>query len=159
MQTSSGITFKHLRIENTKSASGDFEIGATTYLSTLPPLGIHELIIDKRAIKIYMPYGRNESIYYPTGMEGPVIKLVGSCTAATHYDAWEQVYANDILQVIDFSYPTYNDIIGASSTENPSADIDEWWVDIVEMDIQPGFVFDNNVRYIVNLDLYRKSKW
>lgn len=153
MEVATGIKFEQFRQSNTKSASGDIAISAASSMQILPPLGIHELIIDSRAVKVYFPYQQTKSIYVQTGVEGPVIKLVGSYLDMANYSLWEEVYANDYLEVKEFDYPIYNGAISSATPNN------QWWVDTIEVDSQSGWRAGNAIRYVINLNLYKKSDW
>lgn len=143
MITSSAISFDWSRVEN-KLDGTVASIGETS-LGTLPDLLIKSISCDKQCEKIYYPYANNKSIYYPTGMVGPVIKLV---CATSNVPAWREVYTNDVLTVKAFGFPTWNTILKVGS---------EWWVDIKSGDLQSGKVTDTGIRVTYSLDLYRRS--
>jgi len=144
--TCSGIVFHHYRNENMlDKVSGEFSVGATTDLGALEVLGIKHIIISKEAQKEYVPYGNQKSYYLPTGMVGPVVKLV--CAVHDHAD-WATVYSNDYLLITGFDFPTWNWTLEVGSS---------WWVDSISLDAKPGSRYGNKLIYEMTLDLYKRT--
>lgn len=145
-ETCNCITFYHYRNENMLNKdSGEFSVGATTDLGQLPLLAIKQIIISKEAQKEYVPYGNQKSYYLPTGMVGPVVKLV--CSVHDHTE-WDEVYTNDYLSIVGFDFPSWSWTLSVGST---------WWVDAISCDSKPGFREGDHLRYEVTLDLYKRT--
>jgi hypothetical protein len=144
MITSSAIQFEHRRIGNSIDSEGAVTTGETV-LTTLPDILIKSISCDKQCEKIYYPYGNQSSIYYPTGMIGPVIKIIGYTDDMT---TWRTVFTNDILRVKAFGFPTWNTIL----------DIDtDWWLDVKSLDTGPGHVKDGKIHFSISLDMYKRT--
>lgn len=140
------ITFNQYRIETIVSG-GNVTANTPVLKNTLRDLFIHDYSISKQVIKIYYPYGQEKAVYYPTGIEGPVIKMVCTCNNVGDITQWNEVYANDYLKVMINSHiGTYG--LGVNTI---------WWIDNIEIDAGPGSVVDGSVNYKINLDLYKKS--
>lgn len=140
MITANAIEFSHSRIANkmegTQYTSGIEEFGK------LPLYFPHSITVDKQTVKIYYPYSTQKAIYYPTGMQGPVVKMKGS---TPDINSWRAVFANDILTVDSFDYPTWNVTLYPDS---------EWWVDIKSADTGPGWLHNGEIRFTLSIDLY-----
>jgi hypothetical protein len=145
VQACTGVLFTHQRRGNMKNGA-QFTLSGINNIGDLPTLGIHDFYLDKRAIKVYTPYAMNKSMYLPYGIDGPKVKIVGSHLAVADYTAWKEVYANDILLVKEFGYPSY-----AFFKEAPA----QWWIDSIEVDTQAGWRQGSGIRYTINLDLYK----
>ena len=123
-------------MDGTQYTTGEVDFG------TLPILLIRSLTIDKQTVKIYYPYSTQKAIYYPTGMQGPVVKLKGHTPNIT---PWREVYSNDILTVEEFGFPSWSVTLYDGS---------QWWVDIKEFDTGPGRKHNGEIRFDINIDLY-----
>lgn len=145
-RTYSYIVFNHYRNENMlDTVSGEFSVGATSDLGTLQPVGIKQIIISKEAQKEYVPYGNQKSYYLPTGMIGPVVKLI---CAVGHHEDWEEVYSNDYLTIVNFDFPTWSWTLTTGTS---------WWVDSISLDARPGARVGDHLRYEMTLDLYKRT--
>jgi len=140
----SGILFTHHRIES-MMIGNEFNIGEGSELGDLPILGIHQIVINKQAVKTYTPYGNQKSYYLPTGMQGPMVTLTCS---VDDIEPWEDVYTNDYLTIKEFGYPTYNRTLEVGS---------DWWVDTITDDAKMGYIKEGNIRYGLTLELYKRT--
>lgn len=143
MLTCNAISFELYRMENT--LVNNAMTTTETSHGILPNLLINSISIDKQAVKIYYPYGNQKSIYDPTGMQGPVLKLKGYTTDLA---AWREVYTNDILRVIAFEFPIWNVEVNVGS---------DWWVDIKTMDASVGHVHNGEIHFMIEIDLYKRG--
>ncbi len=123
----------------------EYKIGEDADFGDLPVLGIHSIVVDKQAVKTYTPYGNQKSYYLPTGMQGPMVKL--TCTV-DDIEPWEDVYSNDYLEVEAFGFTSWARTLSVGST---------WWVDNISDDAKQGFIKDGEIRYELNLDLYKRT--
>jgi hypothetical protein len=143
MITSSGIIFSHSRIESI--LQGGKYVSSLTSLGTLPIIAISEISVDKQAVKVYYPYGNTKSIYMPTGMNGPIVRLVAHCE---NIGEWSDVFTNDILTVSSFGFPTWEVILQTGSS---------WWVDITTKESQSGKRKNSAIRYELTINLYKRE--
>jgi hypothetical protein len=140
MITCNAISFEHTRIETVLNGAS-VETSEVSY-GTLPDLAIFSIAVDKQVVKIYYPFGNTSSVYVTLGMVGPTIKLVGHTENIT---PWNALFANDILTVAAFGFPTWATIMPVGS---------KWWVDIKSKDTQSG----RRMRYEVSLDMVKLSE-
>lgn len=145
MQTAQAIAVHHYRNDYVVVGE-EFILAPTSDLGELPPLWIKSLSIDKTSQKVYSVESRRKTTYIPTGMVGPQVQLICSCTCdLDDYD----LFTNDILQVVAFGFPTWAKILKVNST---------WWIDTysctasVEKPPRGG-----KIRYEVNLTLYKRA--
>jgi hypothetical protein len=112
----------------------------------LPELHVYGIVVDKTAVKEYLPYSNQQSNYLPTGMQGPMVKLLGSIDDLT---PWLELYSNDYLKVVSFT-PTnpFQTTLYVDS---------QWWVDTISDDTKPGFRRGSKMRYELSLDIYLKT--
>lgn len=147
VNTCTGIKFDHYRKITSVGASGDLTVAATTLIQHMNAVGIMDMSMDSRAIKLYIPYAHTKSEYVPLGLTGPVVKMTITCANAADFAAWSNVYANDQLWVIEYDYPMFNGFIGTSAGASC------WWIDVIEADTQSAWCG----RYKIDLDLYQKD--
>lgn len=142
--TSNGITFRHYRIDNTLNTSGEFGTRTQSF-GTLPTAMIKDLSIGKEAEKKYIPYESQKSLYLPTGMIGPMVKMILSLDRTT---GWNNVYTNDILEVAEFGFPTYAITLGVGT---------RWWVNAISIETSTGKIYNGKIRYSCDIDLIKQT--
>jgi len=142
MITANAILFHHFRNENMMDDS-EF-VTNTTDIGELSLFRIKNIMVSKESIKKYMPYGNQKSFFLPTGMVGPIVKLIGLIDRTD----WDQVYTNDYLSIVQFGFTTWAKTLTVGTT---------WWIDNISLDAKPGGVYDGNIRYECTLDLHKRT--
>jgi len=122
----------------------------TQFIGVLDLFKIKSISIGKEAVKEYVVFGNQKSYYIPTGMNGPMVKLVGSVPRepTSGYVPWNEVYSNDYLKVIEFGFPTWAQTLSVDT---------KWWVDSISLDTSTAHVYNGKIRYECTLDLYKQT--
>jgi hypothetical protein len=162
MITANGILFHHYRIETSKT--GQAITSASADLLELPIFLIKSISVSKQAVKTYIPLDATKSIYLPSAMIGPVVKLLCEVEADKQSQLDDEtytleqyqtgnitvngLYSNDILVIVQFGFPTWNAILSEGS---------QWWVDTVDYTSKPGTKRRGKLFYEIELTIYRRD--
>lgn len=163
MITSNYIVFSHGRLGTQKV--GQSVVTGPIAIKTLPVFAIKSIAVSKQAVKEYLPYDNTKSMYLPTAMIGPTIKMICEVEATEQnllddskiYTLQEYqlgsatadgIYTNDILTVVSFGYPTWNAVLYNGS---------QWWVDTITYTAKVGSRRHGTVSHEIELTIYRRD--